>query len=101
MDLIDNKTMGNFKANSSIGEVDIFIRWEFIRVSNKIGSWCFYINDKIKFCEQDDCILLATDKINLKGIVIYKPLEKVEINPNEIVSFEGWKQKRKFDPNIK
>ena len=101
MKLIDNKTIGNFKSNSSIGEVDIFIRFGYIKVSNKIDKWYFNITDKVEFCEQDDCILLATDKVNLKGIVIYKPLEKVEINPNEIINFEDWKQVRKFDPKIK
>lgn len=84
MELIDSNTIGNFKANSSVGMVDIFIKWGFIKVSNRVNSWRFNIDDKTEFCEKDNEILLVTDKENFKGIVIYKPLIKVEINPNEI-----------------
>lgn len=101
IELIDDNTLGNFKANSNIGEVDIFIKWGFIKIYKDKTALMFNINDEDVFCERDNDILLVADKENLKGIVIYKPLEKVKINPNEIVSFEGFKQVRKFNPNIK
>lgn len=91
MELIDNDTMGKFKANSSIGEIEVYIKWGFMKTYNNEGIWCFYINDKNEFYERDNDILLTTDRKNLKGIVIYKSLEKVEVDPNERQDFSGWK----------
>ena len=100
MELIDNNTLGNFKANSSIGEVEIFIKWGFIKIYKDSTALMFYINDEKAFQERDNDILLVADKENQKGIVVYKPLEKVEIDPYERQDFTGWKQVRKFVPDI-
>lgn len=100
MELINNDTIGNFKADSSIGQIDIFIKWGFIKIYKDKTTLMFNISDEDAFQEQDNEIFIIADKENKKGLVIYKPLEKVEINPNERVSFEGWKQVRKFNSDI-
>ena len=43
---------------------------------------------------------VADKEIDCSGIVVYKPLEEVKVDPNERQDFTGWGKVRSFVPKI-